>query len=47
MEFHLYNAETGNIGNRDEDIFLTFMPVSGYMIGVASFFLDSFIIQSG
>ena len=40
-------TEARNIGNRDDDIFLTSNPVSGFMRGFAGFFSDSLIIQSG
>ena len=36
-----------NIGNRNEDIFLDFNPVSGFMIGVAHVISDSLIITYG
>ena len=38
-------TEARNIGNRNEDIFLTSKPVSGFMLGVAGFFLDSLIFK--
>ena len=40
-------TEARNIRYRYEDIFLISKPVSGFMIGVAGFFADSLIIQSG
>ena len=41
-------TETGNIGNRNEDIlFSNSRPVSGFIIGVGDFFSESLIMQSG
>ena len=40
-------TEAKDIGNRDEDIFLTPRPLSGFMIKVSGFFPVSLIIQSG
>ena len=46
-DFSKFFTKARNIGNSDEDIFLTFKPLFGFIIAVADFILDSLIIPSG
>ena len=40
-------TEVKNIRDRNEDIYFTYRPVSGSMMGVGGFFSGSLMIQSG